>query len=532
MRYIDEMLKEIPVEELMGVDNSYTENKILSVIPETSSEYVADTAEEMRKDAGQTDMDNLNEKDMRKKITKSGARVKSKHSVAIAAALAVVLGAGTLTTYLGAVEHVGPLASVFSTDDKQSGEAEIVSNIKTFWGTQTHDRYYSDTLGNDQAESWKALLGEEVTDLGLELYGEYVQVVFQNGNNKDTFSVSDRSNADVIYNGKYYKSPELLRRLSECRTLNSGCVISAIMTDVCAIDSHSVKDWYKTFLAENAQPVTNLGTEKIPQEMYAATFTIEDSDASVQLHTVSSSKYENANIMVDGKYYNLKNTYVLDVIRLEGHGYSAESAGEMSIIAYRGKDQNPVMMYPTAIENGSDWYTKIMNAEKSQVTEFTSTPADDVVLTAVLKNKNTNDSIIVQRSDRPEADVKINGVYYKCAVAKELFSEVVTEEFSVGKNGIVVRGSGSVVSDLKQWYKAFRQKNLAPIANVTETKNEGAPEYIANFVDNIDGENVHAVIRTTGCEYANIIIGNQYYHVDDLDAFKAIIDKANKEYEH
>ncbi len=126
MRYIDDMIRSIPLEEMTGgtdMDNisKNNENEIKGIIPDEQpreSKPVITVNKAADTPAPEPAV-------AAKPIGTKPARVKSRSMGIIAAAVAVVVGAGGVLTYLGASKGVGPMASVFSEEASDGANAGV-----------------------------------------------------------------------------------------------------------------------------------------------------------------------------------------------------------------------------------------------------------------------------------------------------------------------------------------------------------------------------------------------------------------------
>ena len=118
MRYIDDMIKGIPLEEMTGGTDMNNTNEIKGLIPdEPISESIIESYEQ-NSEAAETASEAEREK---KPIsTSKPARIKKRWTGAVAAVLALTVTAGGVLAYLGAAKNIGPLASVLNSDSRQA----------------------------------------------------------------------------------------------------------------------------------------------------------------------------------------------------------------------------------------------------------------------------------------------------------------------------------------------------------------------------------------------------------------------------
>ena len=172
MRYIDDMIKGIPLEEMTGgtdIMENNENNTIRSIIPDTKREIpLSESSEEGYVQSIITEQQNEPEAPAKKAKKGRPARVKSKGLGVLAAALALVVSAGAVTAYLGVVKHTGPLSWL---SDQQNGVpaevAEANANAKQVF-VQING-LIADKTADGRPEEFFCLRGTHIVDLnGLE----------------------------------------------------------------------------------------------------------------------------------------------------------------------------------------------------------------------------------------------------------------------------------------------------------------------------------------------------------------------------
>lgn len=128
MRYIDDMIKGIPLEEMTG-GTDMKENEIKGLIPdepyfsEPSRESIIEENKVENEHPRETPADDK-EITVSRESKKGRAAVRSRALGGIAAAVALAVTAGGVLTYLGASKGIGPLAAL--SDKSESRQAEDV----------------------------------------------------------------------------------------------------------------------------------------------------------------------------------------------------------------------------------------------------------------------------------------------------------------------------------------------------------------------------------------------------------------------
>ena len=141
MRYIDDMIKGIPLEEMTG-GTTMNDNDIKGLIPDEP--YFAEPSRESIIEENTVKNQQPRETPAaEKEITvsskrkKGNAAVRSRTLSGIAAAIALAVTAGGVLTYLGAAKGIGPLASL--SDKSESRQAEDVSAAENVQKTANYN---------------------------------------------------------------------------------------------------------------------------------------------------------------------------------------------------------------------------------------------------------------------------------------------------------------------------------------------------------------------------------------------------------
>lgn len=357
----------------------------------------------------------------------------------------------------------------------------------------------------------------EVTDPGPKIYGEAVSISLYYKGDLFRFRSSDRANADVIIDDKYYIAPKLKLFLDRRKRVVSSTIVENGLTKVVKTDEDDEALWYGRFLKEKPEPVSDPGRQIAVDRMYRAVIYTNDGDIEVV-----STNYENANIQVDGKLYMAKDTSIFDMMDAAASGTQFHPEDKVSVKyvgTYRESSENIEILPKPDIGIG---YDEIMNAEKTEVTSFKSSQSVGIMYTVTLYDNSTGNAVYLRSSDHSEADAIIGGKYYKCEKAKELLKAIsVTTYIQYHYNSKYAAGTSERIETdrLEQWYKDFKAKGYKPRSYLDEIQ---AYELFIVLFNTKDGP---VSISTTSYKNANIIIGNEYYFLspEELDEFKALV---------
>lgn len=119
MRYIDEMLKGIPLEEMTGGTDMDRNESIRAVIPDNPAPEPVKAEESYVKNEHESIAYTPGSDEPEVKPSGKPVRVKRGGLGALAAVLALVITTGGVLTYLGAAKHIGPMAQVFNSSEQQ-----------------------------------------------------------------------------------------------------------------------------------------------------------------------------------------------------------------------------------------------------------------------------------------------------------------------------------------------------------------------------------------------------------------------------
>lgn len=404
--------------------------------------------------------------------------------------------------------------------EENSCGAHVVQNMKHFW----RDLELADYSCRVENIFYQAVFDADAvseSELGAELYGEMISVTLEPSANYTakgavTISSSDRAGADFKINDKYYRS-DLVREL--LIGFKTGEGFRKRNDDSMGIWNHigseqSVKDWYTRFREEGLTPVRDVGEETAPPDMLYAVLNIDG-----ELVEVASSKYSNANICVNGQYYNTKNVSILNMIYFasvsyEDARYNAEAESSYCNIGYQPVNPDEFEKYTDVIEDISLPYTyeDIINAPKKEVSGYATPSTGGMRYEIVLVDEKSGRMLLITSPDKANADVIIDGKYYQCDMARELFTEAAKKAgLSYRLNGEIHHDTSIGTERLEKWYNDFMATDPAPIVTTNWIESE-LPIMAVSFT--VDDELISICISQY--QNSNIIINNRYYNCEDI----------------
>lgn len=606
MRYIDDMIKGIPLEEMTGgtdIMENNENNTIRSIIPDTKREIpLSESSEEGYVQSIITEQQNEPEAPAKKAKKGRPAKVKSKGLGVLAAALALVVSAGAITAYFGVVKHTGPLSWLSDQqNDVPADVAEANANAKEVF-VQING-FIADKVSDGRIREIDCLEGTHIVDLTvLDLLdnGDFKDRITECSTHipkgKIAFNVTDRkvrwtqwTAGDGSFVGQY---PEPAKSTSP--------TLGEFFLDPAYTDNYvnEVLDGTYTGMT-HANALSNCISNEVTNRLFgndkdeyvtAGEHILDLSEQSDFLDKIAEfSGHEIKTYTGKVLYYigaDRRVKYVCwqsgDGALIEDYIYGVGASGETHAFEeypaaakevmesgshyYHDIIQRVSVMYDSyAGFAGSDYYELLypytdevenINFEhlyqaycEGRLTkvEPQAPKAYTVMICNSIYDPETGDCTFMQSSDRADADVIINDEYYTYdgrtgfdaarSFFLNLYNGNITNEQDIwfqqqtavdGANYAdaseitfrsVISGAEYSNEEVRRQYGLLEAANLKPVTDPGRSLNNKV-QYRAGFWK--DGSLIS--ISTTDYEYANIQIGNTYYHTDDttiLDMIKS-----------
>lgn len=485
MRYIDDMIKDIPLEELTGgteMNNSI--NDVKAVIPDSSTEE--------EKDYVQTKENTINtELPQPRPITSgSGARVRGKGLSIIAAAAALVIAAGGVMTYLGAAKNIGPLASAFSSADDVSdngGDVTAETKKKAEIGAKAVftviNGYTADKISDGRQSEIRT--GLTTTSAKVLANGDEQQ--------EKLFEDANRSGGDAAYYAAEIDKG-LMEQFKEMFDANDlgPCEIAYYIDTQYRVTWAQWRDLETGYVGQ--YPVAGGGTTELGKFNNG----LPDDGESVPDGEISISFESSSTSIYPGIFFtSVSNT---NIAKERVDQMREELAKNKQIIT---PDESKPKLYGPG-------YTIRIADEKGE--------------------------LLISTSDRMDAPLIVNGEYCRCDYLQTFLNSVRygfameggdTATFSYvdkDQDAITYYDSplGRLEGEARQWYKDFLSKNYQPVEDVGAESEPSVFKYVQ--LPKGDAE-MPVVIANTKYANANVQVDGKYYKVEDTSIFD-LVDRA------
>ena len=395
-----------------------------------------------------------------------------------------------------------------------------------------------------------------------------------------TIQPSDSSNANVIVNGHYYRYSVPLFKESAMKAYfgkNNACVYilapswesgEDIAWRIYLSDDalEKLTEWYRGFKERQKRIMyTSTNTyDAVNIEDYFCIQLIVDDEAV----EIASTKFVSANLQVNGMLYREEDTEIFDIVREMVREKSSikvpETVKKDNYPDYAVKYEiytDPMIRLSGQSIMGCDcskdeimeWYENFRNS-KQTIVPLTMPKYYLPYVKITITDTATGDTTEIMSPDHPEADVIVNGVYYKCEV-KPFIDPVLkgifydsdggfygtdgnwkdpedTNEYTLDENvGFEIFNltfDEETSEKAAEWYRKF--KNEIPGFYYDEKYLEEDPEFNSYCcaVFDIDGETVE--IASTKYKNAPIQVNGRYCAYDDTSILDIIRKGVLKNY--